>query len=184
MSGSSTAELQPVGRQRGALRGPCRAPENDPEQATQLQPDFDGALHEQCNEYSECSSFQPYLRAGKPVLNAEYNLSTSQFCAADNRAGIMGALYNVNLDGSTYQPCWTGSPGFGSPGSHRGASWRIAIATGALTDVRGATAVRLSCPRGQSYCDGTVEIDALDQPRSVCPRPSALPHQQWSRSHA
>ncbi len=133
---------------------------NDPEQATQLQPDFDGVLDEQCNEYSECSSFQPYLRAGKPVLNAEYNLSTSQFCAADNRAGIMGALYKVDLDGSTYQPCWTGSPGFGSSGSHHGASWSVAIAAGTLTDTRGATAVRLTCPRGQSYCDGTVEIDA------------------------
>ena len=134
---------------------------NDPEQATQLQPDFDGVLDEQCNEYSECSSFQAYLRAGKPVLNAEYNLSTNQFCAADNRAGIMGALYDLNLDGSTYQPCWSGSPGFGPSGGSRGvAGWRVAIAAGTLTDIRGATAVRLSCPRGQSYCDGTVEIDA------------------------
>ena len=52
---------------------------NDPEQATQLQPDFDGVLDEQCNEYSECSSFQPTCgrqtgaerriqRAAKPVL--------------------------------------------------------------------------------------------------------------------
>ena len=135
---------------------------NDPEQARQLQPDFDGVLDEQCNEYSECSSFQPYLAAGKPVLNAEYNLSTSQFCAADNRAGIMGALYNVNLDGSMYQPCWSGSPGFGpSGGGHPVAGWRVGIAAGTLTDIRGATAVRLTCPRGQSYCDGTVEIDAL-----------------------
>ena len=83
---------------------------NDPDQAKALEPYFDGVLDEQCNEYSECSAFQTYLRAGKPVLNAEYNLSTSQFCAADNRAGIMGALYDVNLDGSTYQPCWSGSP--------------------------------------------------------------------------
>ena len=132
---------------------------NDPEQATQLQPDFDGVLDEQCNEYSECSSFQPYLRAGKPVLNAEYNLPASQFCPADNRAGIMGALYNVNLDGSTYQPCWSGSPGFGP--SSGGSGWRVAIGGGTLTDSRGATAVRLTCPRGQSYCDGSVEVDAV-----------------------
>ena len=133
---------------------------NDPEQAGQLQPYFDGVLDEQCNEYSECSSFQPYLSAGKPVLNAEYNLSTSQFCAADNNAGIMGALYSVNLDGSTYQPCWSGSPGFGSSGSgHRSVHWKVEIASGALTDTRGTTAVRLTCPRSQSYCDGTVSID-------------------------
>ena len=134
---------------------------NDPEQATQLQPEFDGVLDEQCNEYSECSSFQTYLRAGKPVLNAEYNLPPSQFCPADNRAGIMGALYDLNLDGATYQPCWSGSPGFGQSGGGRGvAGWRVAIAAGTLTDIGGAAAVRLSCPRGQSYCDGTVEIDA------------------------
>jgi len=116
---------------------------NDPSQAGQLQPYFDGVLDEQCNEYSECASFMPYLRAGKPVLNAEYNLSTSQFCAYDNRVGIMGALYNMNLDGTTYQPCWTGSPGFS-------AHWRVGIAVGALTATHGAATVRLTCPRGQS----------------------------------
>ncbi len=45
---------------------------NDGEQAAQLQPYFDGALTEQCNEYSECADFEPYLAAGEPVLNAEY----------------------------------------------------------------------------------------------------------------
>jgi hypothetical protein len=134
---------------------------NDPEQATQLQPYFDGVLDEQCNEYQECSSFATYLSAGKPVLNAEYNLSTSQFCASDNRAGIMGALFNMNLDGTTYQPCWSGSPGFGTPrGRHPAGPPRVEIAAGAPTDKRGATAVRLTCPRGQSYCNGTVEIVA------------------------
>ena len=136
---------------------------NDPEQAQQLQPYFDGVLDEQCNEYSECSSFQPYLSAGKPVLNAEYNLATSRFCAADNRAGIMGALYSVNLDGTTYQPCWSGAPGFGSSGRrHGGAGWKVEIGPGGLTDTQGATAVRLTCPRSQSYCDGTVQIATAD----------------------
>src|ERR1700730_1898821 len=52
---------------------------NDGEQTGQLQPHFDGALNEQCNQYSECASFQPYPAAAKPVLNAEYGLSTSSF---------------------------------------------------------------------------------------------------------
>jgi hypothetical protein len=134
---------------------------NDPEQATELQPYFDGVLDEQCNEYSECSSFKPYLSAGKPVLNAEYNLSTSQFCAADNRAGIMGALFNLNLDGSVYQPCWSGSPGFGSSGGRPGGvAWSVQIAAARLGAAHGTTTVRLTCPRGQSYCDGTVQIVA------------------------
>jgi hypothetical protein len=79
---------------------------NDPEQAAQLQPHFDGVLDEQCNQYSECGAFTTYLRAGKPVLNAEYQRSLYPgFCANDRRLGISGALFSLNLDGSLYQPC-------------------------------------------------------------------------------
>jgi hypothetical protein len=80
---------------------------NDPGQARELEPYFDGVLDEQCNQYSECSAFAPYLRAGKPVLNAEYKLPPARFCAADNRAGIMGAVYGIDLNGSKFEPCWS-----------------------------------------------------------------------------
>ncbi len=50
---------------------------NDAEQAAEMQPHFDGAIDEECNQFHECESFRPYLTAGKPVLNAEYGLSTS-----------------------------------------------------------------------------------------------------------
>jgi hypothetical protein len=80
---------------------------NDGEQTAQLEPYFDGALDEQCNQYSECSNFDDYLKAGKPVLNAEYDLATSVFCAADNAAGIMGARFGLELDGTTFEPCWS-----------------------------------------------------------------------------
>jgi len=80
---------------------------NDPGQARLLEPYFDGVLDEQCNQYAECASFAPYLRAGKPVLNAEYSGSLyPAFCTADERAGIMGALYGLALDGRVYKPCW------------------------------------------------------------------------------
>jgi hypothetical protein len=80
---------------------------NDPGQARALEPYFDGVLDEQCNQYQECGSFDVYLVAGKPVLNAEYEGSLYPgFCAADERAGIMGALYNLALDGRVYRPCW------------------------------------------------------------------------------
>jgi len=80
---------------------------NDPDQAGQLQPSFDGVIDEQCNEYSECSAFQPYVAAGKPVLDAEYQASSYPgFCSADQSAGIMGALYALALDGSVYRPCF------------------------------------------------------------------------------
>ncbi len=79
---------------------------NDPDQAKSLEPHFDGMLDEQCNEYAQCSLLAPYRAAHKPVLNAEYNLAPAQFCGADNAAGIMGARFSVDLDGSVYQPCW------------------------------------------------------------------------------
>jgi hypothetical protein len=79
---------------------------NDGEQTQQLQAHFDGALTEQCNQYRECSDFAPYILAGKPVVNAEYKLKASRFCAADNAAGIMGARFNLALNGKRFEPCW------------------------------------------------------------------------------
>ena len=78
---------------------------NDLEQAAALQPYFDGIVDEQCSQYSECNLLSAYLNAGKPALVAEYKSSLYPgFCAADNSAGIMAALYSTALDGSTYKP--------------------------------------------------------------------------------
>jgi hypothetical protein len=78
---------------------------NDGEQTPQLHSYFDGALTEQCNQYEECADFQPYLAAGQPVLNAEYRKRTSQFCASDRAAGIMGARFALSLNGKRFEPC-------------------------------------------------------------------------------
>jgi hypothetical protein len=82
---------------------------NDGEQTPQLQSYFDGALSEQCNQYRECADFQPYLAAGKPVLNAEYAKQTAKFCAADEAAGMMGVRFAKSLNGKRFEPCWAGS---------------------------------------------------------------------------
>jgi hypothetical protein len=145
---------------------------NDPEQAAQLQPYFDGALDEQCNEYSECSSFAPYVSAGKPVLDAEYQSSLDPgFCSADAAAHIMGALYALALDGSIYKPCFGpsttsgASPGSGAPGSSRPARPkpvpRVAIGRGPLKVVNGRIRVLLACPAGETFCAGELRIQAL-----------------------
>jgi hypothetical protein len=90
---------------------------NDSEQAAALEPYFDGALVEQCNQYRECAAYMAYLKADKPVLNAEYQRSLyPRFCAADQRLGIMGALYNLALDGATYRPCWASASELDAPG--------------------------------------------------------------------
>jgi hypothetical protein len=146
---------------------------NDPDQASTLEPYFDGVIDEQCNQYSECSAYNSYLSAGKPVLNAEYSGGTS-FCAADNAAGIMGALYALALDGSTYSPCFgpstttpiTGppAPAAGSPTAPAAASVDRAVprvkilGRARLAVVRGAVRVTLACPASQSYCAGRLTL--------------------------
>jgi hypothetical protein len=81
---------------------------NDLDQIATLLPYFDGLLDEECNKYSECAKLAPYVAAGKPVWNAEYaenGQTTAMFCASDVSAGIVGALFSINLDGSLFQPC-------------------------------------------------------------------------------
>ncbi len=81
---------------------------NDLDQVVALEPFFDGILDEECNKYSECSTLAPYVKAKKPAWDAEYQdegESTSSFCAADVKAGIAGALFELNLDGKLFEPC-------------------------------------------------------------------------------
>jgi Glycoside-hydrolase family GH114 len=86
---------------------------NDPANAATDVRRFDGMIIEECNHYRDpCAGpggdATPYLRAGKPVLNAEYTQdgeTTAKFCAADLAAGISGALFDVDLGGKTYRPC-------------------------------------------------------------------------------
>jgi hypothetical protein len=86
---------------------------NDAGNARRNAATFDGMIVEECNHYRDpCAGRHgdatPYLRAGKPVLNAEYvqdGESPARFCAADVRAGITGALFGVALSGGVYAPC-------------------------------------------------------------------------------
>ena len=93
-------------------RGLSVLQKNDNEQIPQLLPYFDGALNEQCNEFQECTTAQngsygddQYVAAGKPVFQAEYNLSTSDFCPADNAADFNGVRFDLDLDDKTFRPC-------------------------------------------------------------------------------
>ena len=81
---------------------------NDLDQIPTLVTYFDGILDEECNKYSECSTLAPYTQSQKPVWNAEYSEdgeTTGAFCSADVSAGIIGALFSINLDGSLFNPC-------------------------------------------------------------------------------
>ena len=159
---------------------------NDPDQAAALEPYFDGVIDEQCNQYSACSSYQPYLHAGKPVLNAEYEASLyPSFCAADQAAGMMGALYATALDGSVYNPCFGPSPplppissspntGTVTPGG-RSSAPRVRIRSVVATAKHVAVAMRLTCASGQSFCAGTVEVAAVARALRAHSRRSRVP---------
>ncbi len=54
---------------------------NDGPQARQLVGDFDFAVVESCFRYNECSEYSVFVRAGKAVFAAEYEIPPSAFCA-------------------------------------------------------------------------------------------------------
>lgn len=66
-------------------RGLSVALKNDLDQVTTLLPYFDWALNEECFDYQECDSLTPFIKAGKAVMQVEYNLSTSSFCPQANK---------------------------------------------------------------------------------------------------
>jgi hypothetical protein len=70
---------------------------NDVEQAKALQPYFDFAVNEQCRQYKECGRLRPFLRAGKAVFNAEYDLTRSQFCPHARSLGMSSIRKKLSL---------------------------------------------------------------------------------------
>lgn len=54
------------------LRGLAIALKNDGDQVPELVAWFDLSVNEECHFYDECEQLQPFIDAGKPVLNAEY----------------------------------------------------------------------------------------------------------------
>ena len=78
---------------------------NDLDQAAALQPVFDWALNEQCFQYHECDRLQPFVRAGKAVFVAEYELDPASFCPAARSAGLMAMRKRLSLD-AWREVCW------------------------------------------------------------------------------
>ena len=86
---------------------------NDVGQLNALASDFDFAVNEQCNEYSECAGYSSFVALGKPVLNIEYkrayqkntNGAFNKMCAATNAAGLYSVVMPLALDGSFVKRC-------------------------------------------------------------------------------
>ncbi len=79
---------------------------NDLGQVAKLQPFYDYALNEQCNQYNECSVYNnTFLANNKPTFVVEYNKAASTFCPAMNNGRFDAYQMNLQLDGSKRITC-------------------------------------------------------------------------------
>jgi hypothetical protein len=83
---------------------------NDLDQVKSLQPYYDWALNEQCNEYSECDDLSAFVSAGKAVFGVEYSGSASKFCPTMVSDKFSWLLKDLDLDASV-TPCCTYASG-------------------------------------------------------------------------
>lgn len=65
--------------------GMAVALKNDGRQTRKLVGDFDFAIVEQCFQFHECGSYVPFVRQGKAVFDAEYELEVGRYCATARR---------------------------------------------------------------------------------------------------
>ena len=85
---------------------------NDLDQVPELVTHFDFAVNEQCFEYSECEALSPFIKAGKPVLNAEYQAryvndaaARKAMCQQASSLGLSSLVLPLDLDDSFRLSC-------------------------------------------------------------------------------
>lgn len=85
---------------------------NDVDQLKALEPSFDFAVNEQCNQYSECGGYSVFTGKGKPVFNAEYkkiwrdNASErAKMCAKAKSMNLRTLVLPLNLNDAFRYSC-------------------------------------------------------------------------------
>ncbi len=93
-------------------RGLAVGLKNDLDQVAALVEDFDFSVNEQCNEYDECDLLQPFIAAGKPVFNAEYDskyvnnpAQRAQLCTTTQSQSLHTLVLSLDLDDSFRFSC-------------------------------------------------------------------------------
>lgn len=73
---------------------------NDLDQVRDLLGEFDFALVEECFKYNECNLAEPFIAAGKAVLEVEYGGQTKadNICPQANALNFDALVKNLNLD--------------------------------------------------------------------------------------
>ncbi|MCL4473264.1 MAG: endo alpha-1,4 polygalactosaminidase [Actinobacteria bacterium] len=77
-------------------RGLSAGLKNDLNQVDQLVEYFDFSVNEQCHEFDECDLLAPFAGAGKPVLNAEYEVELTTNAAARQSLCDVAAAENFS----------------------------------------------------------------------------------------
>lgn len=63
-----------------------------------MLPYVDWTVNEECFANSECNILSEFIKAGKPVFQAEYDLSPNDFCDQANALGFSSIKKNKSLD--------------------------------------------------------------------------------------
>ena len=86
---------------------------NDLNQITDLVVDFDFSVNEQCFEFDECDLLLPFIKAGKPLLNAEYRKAyvddasrRKVLCTEASNRRFSTLILPLNLDDSFRYACF------------------------------------------------------------------------------
>jgi hypothetical protein len=91
------------------IRGLSIGLKNDKEQVKVLEPYFDFSLSEECYKYDECDLLIPFIKANKPVFDAEYNIAQDEkekLCNYTNELNIHTLLLPLDLDDSFRYSCY------------------------------------------------------------------------------
>jgi hypothetical protein len=85
--------------------GMAVALKNDPQQVHALLPRFDFAIVEQCFQYDECDSYEPFVRRGKAVFEAEYELEPNAYCDTAKALNFSSIHKSYDLFAQSWEPC-------------------------------------------------------------------------------
>lgn len=86
-------------------RGMSVALKNDPGQVRKLVRHFDFAVVEECFQYEECEAFSPFVRRGKAVFVAEYELEPAEFCPRAEKLRFAAIRKGYDLFAQPWRPC-------------------------------------------------------------------------------
>jgi hypothetical protein len=97
--------------QQAHARGLSIGLKNDLDQVGALVSSFDWALNEQCNQYGECGTLDPFVAAGKAVFGVDYSGSAGTICPAMVNKKFSWLMKDLSLGAKGTQCCTYASGG-------------------------------------------------------------------------